>query len=304
MKSTDKTIFTFWEPRGKIPHYLELCRWTWEVNLPGYEIITLDYSNIHDYVAEGVFDFSALRKLTLPIQKDAIMVAVLKSHGGVFMDIDTLVFRDIAPVLKKLNRSEVVMFDTHVSFVAAKAGARILSLWLEGIQERLSSVGKENDTVPHSWDFLGNGVLRDVMDEIYKDSAMGRLIDIRYLDQMNDHAERAMGRNARILNAFVRRWRSLYFRFYIKRTLNMLYRDAYGYIMEARYYRTKRLTAKEKYVKFWFEDDRNVEDVFVKKPIAIGLHHSWTPEWYKKLSSADILGHESLLSRVLNHIRE
>jgi hypothetical protein len=49
------------------------------------------------------------------------------------------------------------------------------------------------------------------------------------------------------------------------------------------------MTAKEKYIKFWFEANLSIEEAFSMNPIIIGLHNSWTPEWYKELLDEDIL---------------
>jgi mannosyltransferase OCH1-like enzyme len=89
----EKTIFSFWEPTGSMTPYLELCVRTWKRNLPGYEIIFLDYSNLGNYLPEGTYEMTVLKRLPLMMQKDAVMVAVLKEHGGIFMDADTLVKR-------------------------------------------------------------------------------------------------------------------------------------------------------------------------------------------------------------------
>jgi len=112
----EKTIYSFWEPYGNMTPYLKLCRRTWERNIPDYEIIFLDYSNIGLYLPEGTYDMTVLRRLTLMMQKDAIMVAVLKEHGGVFMDADTMVTGDIARLVRmlRLRDTEVVMFGTHL----------------------------------------------------------------------------------------------------------------------------------------------------------------------------------------------
>ena len=43
-------VYTFWEPREKIPYYIQLCMKTWEKFLPNTEIVLLDYKNIREYV--------------------------------------------------------------------------------------------------------------------------------------------------------------------------------------------------------------------------------------------------------------
>jgi mannosyltransferase OCH1-like enzyme len=49
----DKAIFSFWEPRGNLPPYLELCLKTWERNLPDHEIVVLNHSNMDAYLGGG-----------------------------------------------------------------------------------------------------------------------------------------------------------------------------------------------------------------------------------------------------------
>ena len=86
-----KRIFTFWEPKGKIPGYLELCLDTWKKYLPEYEIIILDYDNLNDWIGKNYYNKVLYEKFSLPIQADAIRCAVLCKYGGVWMDIDTVV---------------------------------------------------------------------------------------------------------------------------------------------------------------------------------------------------------------------
>ena len=132
-----KTIFSFWEPKGSMTPYLTLCIKTWEKNLPDYEIIILDYSNINSYLPEGTLDMNVLKRLPLMMQKDAIMVGVLKEHGGIFLDADTLVVGDITPLWRMLKDTEAVMFGYHVAFLASRPGAHLLKLWHRLIQEKL-----------------------------------------------------------------------------------------------------------------------------------------------------------------------
>ena len=59
------------------------------------------------------------------------------------------------------------------------------------------------------------------------------------------------------------------------------------------------MTNEEKHWKFWFDDSIDIKEVFRPNQIVIGLHNSWTPEWYKELSEKDVLENKSLLSRTL-----
>jgi len=309
-----KRIYTFWEPKGQVIPYLELCRKTWDINLPGYEIITLDYSNLFEYIEEDVYDFPILKRLSLPLQKTAILVAVLKEHGGVFMDMDTLAFDDIAPVIAKLEQSEVVMFSSHTAFVASRANSRLLSLWHQGIQNKLLHL--RNTGIPENlhWGYIGANVLVEVKDEMVGTLLVERYFHNQFFDLVFETMKRLStweqingSRISDILNrgrsVFYNRRKALYFKTVLKSFLHMLDRERYGFIVEATKYRTRSMTGPEKYNKFWFEEDLSLDEVVLKNnPMVVGLHNSWTPGWYREMSQEKILNQDCLLSRTLYYL--
>lgn len=311
----EKTIFSFWEPKGSMTPYLELCVKTWKRNLPGYEIIFLDYSNLCHYLPEGAYDMNILRKLTLMMQKDAVMVAVLKEHGGIFMDADTLVTGNISPLVRMLRHTEVVMFSAHMAFVAAQPGSYLLTLWYKKIQQKLNFLKEEKDGSPQfrQWDFIGNRSLADVMDEvigtlgffhripkIVSDKFVSAYIKITHHQKLLTPRLKVLMN--RIGNFLMRRERELYFRNRLRHYLTMLDRLEYGFIPEALYFKSKSMSPEEKYWKFWFDNSLDMKEVFRPNQMLIGLHHSWTPQWYKELSEQDVLKNEALLSRTLKHL--
>jgi hypothetical protein len=85
-----------------------------------------------------------LRRLPLPMQKDAVMVAVLHRHGGLFLDVDTLAVADVAPLLALLERRETISFHMHLACIAARPGARLLGYWLGQIRKRLAVVRRRD----------------------------------------------------------------------------------------------------------------------------------------------------------------
>lgn len=280
---SDRAIFTFWEPKGEMPAYLKLCRKTWELNLPDYQVVVLDYSNLDGYFDQGLLDISTLRRLTLPMQKDAIMVAAMRERGGIFMDADTLALRDISPIIRMLRNTQVVMFNTHLGFVAARPNARVFRLWLAGIRERLGRLGDDVRAAGEvSWDYVGNSVLREVMDEMIGDLSVMRAIQTK---------------------AFERYRRSLFFHTVLRKYLTMLNRRKYGFISESVDFRTRRMRPRDRYRRFWFKKrNLDVASVFRADPMVIGLHHSWTPKWYKELSEQEVLEADCLLSRTLKRV--
>jgi hypothetical protein len=290
-----KKIFCFWEPRERMTPYLNLCMRTWAVNIPQHEMILLDHSNLDGYIGAGTFNLSALKKFRLQVQKDAILAAVLSEHGGVFMDADTIVTADISPVVEHLSRAEVVTFDRHLAFVAARPRARLLALWIEKVQERFAWLDKdESRPVPDAWDYLGNSVVEEALTEIAAASRLGGVYNrIRRLEATWPRAARA---------AWRRLAEPIFFRGVHGKLLRRLDRKKYGFIAEAAFYGRTRMTPREQYIKFWFEEKQDVESVFHAKQRLIGLHHSWTPEWYKSLSEKEVLENDCILSKTLRHI--
>lgn len=297
-----KRIFCFWEPQGAMPAYLRVCMRTWELNIPDYEIIFLNYSNLDRYIKKGTYDVSALRKFHLQVQKDAILAAVLNEHGGVFMDVDTIVTRDISPIVRKLSRAEVVTFNVNLGFVAARPNSRMLTRWTREAQARLARLGQnKNGDVPPGWDYLGNGVLADVMADMVSASSIGRAYENLQRRQPSWPVwVRAAWR--RFCDPIWARRRGIFFRVGYKKYLTMLDRRRHGFIVEAAFYGKTNLRSAEQYRKFWFEEKLGVEKVFRGRQRLIGLHNSWTPEWYKALSEKEVLAHDCLLSRTLRHI--
>ena len=226
-----KKIFCFWEPQGAMAPYLKLCMRTWAINLPDYEVIVLDYSNLHRYVPEGVYDMTALKRLDLMLQKDAIMVAVLKEHGGIFMDVDTIVTGDIAPIVRKLAHTEAVMFDVHMAFLAARPNSRLLTRWMKTVQERLLRFNQDDPPAPE-WKYVGNSVLADAMTGMISDSRIGRAYD----GIVNTQASWPRWARTAWRGSADRIWarrKGLFFRTIYRKYLTMLDREKHGFMAEA-----------------------------------------------------------------------
>jgi len=357
-----KKIFTFWEPEESLTPYLQLCLKTWERRLPQYEIIILNYSNLDNYIPAGTYDISLLKKFTLMMQKDAVMVAVLAEHGGIFMDADTIALRDIHPIIEKLNETEAVMFSTHCAFLAARPGSYMLKLWLKVIQNKMLSIpddGQDLKNLP--WDFIANSTLESAMDEIIMSNKLAGAIQKYAVDSwagyLKDKTKKDDGKAFRgrallyrISNFILARKRKMFFRTVYKKYLIMLDRVEYGFIPEAKYFPSRFMEPQEKYMQFWFANhgyeatkqaletnskarcgalypplcgivqltnsatlrfrnwsftnNHDIKEVFTNKQTLIGLHNSWTPQWYKDFSEKDVLEHDCLLSRILKHLLE
>lgn len=297
-------IFTFWEPRGQMPAYLRLCMRTWERHVERYEVTVIDYASLPELLGDDGLDLEALSRFRLPIQKDAIMVAVLRRHGGVFMDVDTLMTRPIDRYVDALAASEVVLIGLHLAFMAARPDARLLEPWYAAIRQRLAAASAE--TAPRAqWDHLGNSLLLDAMDRIIADDR-AKAPQVMAIDAALDHLARLARGEGRVARAAQRVWSSLAYRRRMARFrrrygayFHSFDRAAEGFIAELGHFEGSGLDPLGTYRRFWFEPTLPVEAAIGTRPRLVGLHHSWTPPWYSALSEDEVLAHPSLLSRTL-----
>ena len=301
------TIFTFWEPRDKVTPYLQLCRETWDKRLADHEIVVLDYSNLGNYLAAGVFDLAALERVPLAMQKDAVMVAVLHRHGGLFMDMDTLIVDDIAPVLQTLRRTGVVMFAQHLAFVAARPGAALMTPWLDGVGKNLTRIANgETDPATVPWDYLGNAPLTSAYFDLLDRSRLLRMIRRSAIGRRCWPSASATPRTAfsgpmmgpTRAPLWKRAARAIVGASFSDQLI-MLDRSSYGFIAESRDGTAIPISSKEQYLRFWFEEEGDTDKVLRPGTSVIGLHHGWTPAWYREFSRDEVLAHGCLLSRTL-----
>ncbi len=290
-----RRVFCFWEPRGEMPAYLGLCMKTWERNLPGYEIVVLDHSNLDRYLPPDTYDAGTLRRLPLAAQKDAIMVAVLEKHGGVFMDVDNIATDDLGPIVSKLDAAEVVTFKLHLAFLAARPGARLLAQWVAEIRERLARLGEESPSaIP--WDYAGNAPLARVMTDMVAATRPGRAW-AALLRPRRSWPEWARTTWQRAEAAIWTRARRRVFRWLHPRDLLMLSRRRYGFIEETGLWGDPA----DRYRRYWFEVGAGAAAPNPRQRI-IALHNSWTPDWYKELTEREVLEHDCRLSRTLRRV--
>lgn len=297
-------VFTFWEPRGAVTPWLQLCRDTWRRGV-GTEVVTLDYANLDDYLPPGTLDLVSLRKLPLMQQKDGIMIAILHRHGGLFVDMDTLILDDITPLLRTLERTTLFNFGGNLSFVGARAGTTILALWLERLRARLALIAAGKvDAANADWAFTGYETLAEVYAELRERSRHRRLIKStaigRRLWVLAARAKPAPGTGGPLLRRIPRRIEWELTRRSIAR--HMVQLSTAGFFAELGVPRDGAMDRQAQYRSFWFESDLPVQTVARPGVRVVGLHNSWTPAWYAALSRQEVLVHPSLMSRTLRHL--
>lgn len=268
-------IFTFWEPSRKLPGYLQLCINTWKKNIPNYHIIILDYSKLHKYLNSSIISKILCKKMSLPIQADAIRVAILEKYGGIWMDIDIIIINN--NFMKNIFGYDLAFFGNPQekipsnAFIYAKKNSRILKEWLKHIIKRVSVykkliTKKRKDSAKLSylfkWNYLGNGIINQLL----KTSKQKKFIIFNWF-KMYALPERNI--------------------FHISDTMigdkNII---------------TKRFNA---YNKLYFYPG-DPQKIIKKNPEIIFLHHSWTNKKYKYMSKKEFLKQNIMLSSLLKKI--
>lgn len=268
------TIFTFWEPKKAVPPYIRLCLETWQRHLRGHQIKVLDYANLFEYVDPDLLDWDLLKRMPLPVQKDAIQMAVLHEQGGAFLDADTIVFEDMASLLEDLRSCDVTMFGDHLGFLVAKPQARCLALWLTEIRRKIDELRRST-----IWGPLDRLLPR------------GMLINRFFRKAIKTHVRWHFLGNS--ILPIVKRQVSAH-------EICQRDRDQHAFLLELLHYaHVHDRTPRWKYENFWFDESLETEAALGRSQCIVGLHNSWTPDWYKRLSEAEVLAHRSLLSRTL-----
>ena len=257
-------LFTFWEPKEKMPAYIRLCMQTWKKFLPESEVVLLDYSNLEEWLGKDVYDEILFRDFSLPKQADAIRCALLKKYGGLWLDADTIL---TSPQVKDylMIDSELVMISKHLAFIKANNNSKIIADWYNQIQYNLKfykDVKYQNNAVQkilhprryrrmENWDYLGNYILHKMLKTKNKKKffSIDRM-EINALPELNN-----------------------------KKNDNLV----------------------ENYQNFYFENDYS-QDVIKNTKGIILLHNSWTPHQFLEMNEEEFLSRNNTLSNVLKTV--
>lgn len=261
-------IFTFWEPKDKIPSYLELCLETWKKFLPSYEIIILDYSNIFDWIEEDLFDEILFKEFSLPKQADAIRCAILKKYGGIWMDIDTIITSTSVEDILNIN-SELIMIGTHLAFIKADKNSRIIKYWHKNTLKNICFYKQHKCQKNKFLYFLEKIFNYKLHKNLESWNYLGNLILKKKLKTKNKQ------------------------KFY---SLDKLKINA---LPELKNKSSDSLI--ENYQNFYFKDNYS-DDILKESKGIILLHNSWTLDKIKKLSKKEFLNLDCTLSKIFNKI--
>jgi len=260
----DKIIFTFWEPKEKLPGYLNLCIKTWKMFLSDYEIKILDYKTLKEYIGEELFSNIICKNMPLHVQADAIRVSLLKLYGGLWLDTDTIVLN--GNFTKEFERYELTMIGEekihyqYIGFILASKNSSILNNWFNNIIYKVKNYkyilnrNKSNLTEKmKNFDYLGNSIIDPILNNISNNTYFR--IDSQ---RIKAFPERIIIKNSSLTNS-------------------------------------------GKYRKFYFTKG-NPQIIFNTSKYIILLHNTWTPLIYKNMTEEEFLSQDILISKLLSLI--
>lgn len=273
-KINGKYIFTFWEPKEKLPGYIKLCMRTWQKYIPDYEATVLDYGSLAEYLPKDVQDAMTCRELTLPKQSDAYRCALLREHGGIWMDADTIINSSFDMSYFCQGKcctvgSKKVGYINGAYIYAATPGAKVVSEWYDELKEKLVEYRmfvkwkpffhifkRSRWRVLRRWDYCMNSILEPMVARM--DESEFALVD---RVEARCFPENMYSDNPHMDN------RNLYRRFWF----------------------TEGETSEK-----WAELERNKG--------LIMLHNSWTPIEYKQMTEEEFLNSGCFLALYLKKL--
>lgn len=265
-------IFTFWEPKDKIPGYIRLCMKTWERFLPEYEVTLLDYASLKNFMTQEEIDAFVDPRMSLAKQADCIRCILLDKWGGIWMDADTIIRR--SDVFRRLlsGESSVIRERTGLCLgaflYAAAPHATLYSRWRSELKERVQTARRFYDNallrlfrrkqwrVVRRWDYCENAIIDPIADGMKAPE-----LCVVYEDEVDPMPER-VGRDRDVATA-----------------------------LHADYYR-----------RFWFEHNEIPAHVMDRNAGLIFLHNSWTPEEFRNMTEEEFLASDCSMARLLSDI--
>lgn len=175
-------IFTFWEPKDKLPAYLQLCMKTWEKFIPNADIVLLDYSNLNEYIDISEFGSELTDgRFSLPQIADAIRCMLLYKYGGIWLDCDTIILNESFLESLKLEGEVECSFlgnerlrTVSIAAIVAKCNSNVMKEWIEYQTEKINNFIKpENDF----WAYLGNDFINPYCKTHFKNV---KILDIKH----------------------------------------------------------------------------------------------------------------------------
>ncbi len=265
-----KKVFTFWEPKENIPGYVTLCMETWTRHLAGSETVVLDYDSLGDYLTADEQAEILCKRMPLAMQSDCIRCAVLKKHGGIWLDADTIMTKPLdarffaadCNIVAWRQDGHLVHYAAFIS--AMRPEARFLCEWHRRLAPRVVRAEKLRSRalqrflrqrewkLVRRWNYAVNGIIDPLSDT-------ATAPDYSYIDKGEIRAvpeEKLMAGPPPI-------------------------------------------SATEAYRRYWLEPGDPADAIEGNAGI-IMLHNSFTPERFRRMSDGEFLATDTRLAKLLS----
>ena len=288
-------IFTFWEPKEKMPAYIQLCMQTWKKFLSEYEIVVVDYSNIDEYLGKNFYDNILYTDFPLAILSDTIKCALLKTYGGIWFDADTIITSSEVNKYLTVSSHELVFIGQHLAFIKADKNSGLLNYWLKQIKYRIEFYKNQKYKkdefkskierffhlrlfkIMNRWDYFGNSII-------------GKNIDRKILFRIARKIKNKL--NFPVLYNYLTKRRKIL-------SIDRIEINALPEIIGKGNIKPENLM--KNYQNFYFENDYSAEVLNNTKGIIL-LHNSWTPKEYKEMTKEEFFNQNNTLSNLLKTI--
>lgn len=265
-----KKVFTFWEPKESLPGYIRLCMKTWERCLDGYETVVLDYDNLNNYLTPAEQQAVLCRKMTFAMQSDCIRCAVLKKHGGIWMDADTILTKPLdhrfsaadCSIVARRQEGHLVHYAAYIN--ALRPEAKFLCDWHAALVPRVAKAER----------FRSNWILRTFRRQEWKLIRRWNYCVNAIIDPM---ADELVGKN--------------------QTDYAWIDKDVIFAVPEEELM-ASGLNAVEAYQKYWFEPGET-DEVLNRCAGIVMLHNSFTPDHIRAMTAEDFLKTDTRMAALL-----
>jgi hypothetical protein len=179
---TKPIIWMYWEnkrPNKKRPAYLDVCLETIKKHCnTSFEIKVLNESTVFDYLPNVRRDLDA--KCSIPQKTDYYRYMLLERYGGVWLDSDIIMMKDLKPIIDKLastTKYEYIGAGCHDNkckpsgypkpsnwFMASRKGGKLMSRCLSKADEILDA----HESIKTKYFIIGRELMWSEIDFLLK----------------------------------------------------------------------------------------------------------------------------------------
>jgi len=145
---------------------------TWIKNIPDLEIVIVDHENLSEWIDDSQWidstrNIERFKRVGYMCQSDIASDMVLSKHGGIFMDADTIITKDIFDEISEFDPDTLVAFgypgsrDIHVAIlIALNPGNRYLSAVSQEAVNKLNLLPQAPTSM--NWDHFSNSIFKNI----------------------------------------------------------------------------------------------------------------------------------------------